>query len=197
MENEYEKYLNRLNQLIYQEVVPKTAIFDYFTSHLYRLDDKPYEKEPLVWFIQTALYSDITFSIFRLFDRNSDRNIFHFLDYTERHLSRIKWKTPLSQANINEQQAALAAISSHIELLRKRRNKFFGHYSKKFFYEPDKVNDDYPFSNEDAITLVRVLQRIVSAHMHAFHGHASISIEAFLYVAAEKLYQAMLRNRIN
>ncbi|HEU0143517.1 MAG TPA: hypothetical protein VFQ47_01910 [Nitrososphaera sp.] len=193
---EYERYLNRLDQLIYQEVVPKTAIFDYFTRHLYRLDDKPYEKEPLVWFIQTALYSDITFSIFRLFDRNSDRNIFHFLDYTEKHLSSIQWITPLNRTKINEQRAELAAVSTQIELLRKRRNKFFGHYNKKFFYEPDKVNDDFPFSNEDAITLVRVLQRVISAHMHAFHGHASISIEGFLYVAAEKLYEAIRRSHI-
>lgn len=194
---EYEMYLDRLHQLIYMEVVPKTAIFDYFTRHIYRLDDKPYEKEPLIWFIQTALYSDITFSIFRLFDKNSDRNIFHFLEYTEKHLSSIQWKTPLDQSKITEQRVALTAVSAQIDLLRKRRNKFFGHYSKKFFYDPNKVNDDFPFSNDDAISLVRVLQRIISAHIHAFHGHGPLSLEGFLYVAAEKLCEAMLNNRID
>ncbi len=78
--------------------------------------------------------------------------------------------------------------------MRKRRNKFFGHYTEKFFYEPEKINDDFPFSNEDAMTLVRVLQKIVSAHMRAFHGNVSISMEGFVYVAAEKLYEAIRRN---
>jgi hypothetical protein len=195
MENEYEKYLDRLNHLIYSELVPKTAVFDYFTEHLYKVDENPYEVEPMLWFIQSALYSDITFSIFRLFDKNGDRNIFHFLNYTEQHLHSIAWKTPLSLTEINEQRAALSAVTTQIENLRKRRNKFFGHYDKKFFYEPQKIDDDFPFSNEDAKILVRVLQRIISGHMRAFHGRGSLSLEGFIYVAAEKLYEAMRKNQ--
>lgn len=197
MENEYQKYLDRLDHLIYVEVVPKTALFDYFTKHLYKVDANPYEVEPMIWFIQSALYSDITFSIFRLFDKKGDRNIFHFLNYTEQHLHSITWKKPLSLIEINEQRAALSAATTQFENLRKRRNKFFGHYDKKFFYEPDKINDDFPFSNEDAITLVRVLQRIISDHNRAFHGRASLSLEGSIYVAAEKLYEAIRKNRLS
>lgn len=187
---EYEQYLNRLDGIIYQEVVPKTAVFDYFTSHLYAYDSEPYQVEPLIFFLQSAFYSDITFSIFRLFDKSSDRNIYHFLNHTEQHLSSIRWKTPLDLTQINQQRHALVQVSDQVENLRKRRNKFFGHYDKKFFYEPEKMNDDFPFSNEDAKTLVRVLQGIISEHNHAFHGRGSISMDNFVYLAAEKLYDA-------
>jgi hypothetical protein len=40
-----------------------------------------------------------------------------------------------------------------VENLRKRRNretKYFRHYDKRYFYEPDGINIDFTFSNEDA-----------------------------------------------
>jgi hypothetical protein len=53
------------------EVVPRTAIFDYFTSRIYKRDEQPADVEPLLWYLQSAFYSDLTFSIYRLFDKKS------------------------------------------------------------------------------------------------------------------------------
>lgn len=189
--NEYRAYLERLDQLVSMEVVPKTAIFDYFTSHIYRYDTRPADIEPLVWYIQSAFYSDLTFSIFRLFDKNSDRNIYHFLEHTTAHHSAIEWKTRLTVDELAKQQDLLVSVAPVIENLRKRRNKFFGHYDKRYFYEPDGINIDFPFSNEDAKALVRVLQTILADHKRALTGAASISIDGFAYAAAEKLYEKL------
>jgi len=173
------------------EVVPKTAIFDYFTEHIDKYGDDPNKVEPLIWYIQTAFYSDITFSIFRLFDKGGDRNIYHFTECAKAQLSSIAWKTPLTAADIANHESELNTVAPIVENLRKRRNKFFGHYDKKFFYDPDKINVDYPFSNEDAKTLVRVLQSIIADHKRAFTGSVSMSVDGFVYAAAENMYEKL------
>jgi hypothetical protein len=103
----------------------------------------------------------------------------------------IEWKSPLRIEDLAKQHDRLARVAPLIENLRKRRNKYFGHYDKRYFYEPDEINVDFPFSNEDAKSLVKVLQRILADHKRALTGAASISIEGFVYVAAEKLYEKL------
>lgn len=191
---EYQKYLERLDQIVSMEVVPKVAIFDYFTVHAKNVGEIPDEVEPLQWYLRSALYSDVTFSIFKLFDKVGDRHIYDFLSYARKNLSKISWKSPLTSADIDRQEEALQGIEGAIENLKKRRNKFFGHYDKKYFYEPDSINTSFPFSNDDAKTLVRVLQTIVADHKRALTGSSSISIDGFIYAAAEKLYKKLGRS---
>ncbi len=195
MSAEYERYLERLNKILYLELVPKTAVFDYFTEHVYARDRDANSAEPLMWFIQSGLYSDVTFSLFRLIDRGGDRNIYHFLDHAEQSLSSIHWKTPLTLADISKHRSSLDAIKPQIENLKKRRNKVFGHYDKAFFYEPDSINAAFPFSNDDAKTLVRTLQGILSAHALALNGTATVSVEGFFYLAAERLFEKLRAHR--
>lgn len=189
--SEYKEYLVRLDQLVSREVVPKTAIFDYFTEHIDKYGDDLIKVEPLIWYIQSAFYYDITFSIFRLFDKGADRNIYHFTEQAKAQLSSIAWKTPLTAADIANHESKLSNVAPIVENLRKRRNKFFAHYDKKFFFDPDKINVDFPFSNEDAKALVRVLQSIIGDHKRAFDGSISISVDGFVYAAAENMYEKL------
>ena len=191
---EYHKYLERLDQLVSFEVVPKVAIFDYFTVHAKNAGEIPDEVEPLQWYLTSALYSDVTFSIFKLFDKVGDRHIYHFLSYARNNLAAIAWKSPLTHSDIDRHEQNLKDVSELINNLRKRRNKFFGHYDKDYFYEPDLINASFPFSNDDAKALVRVLQIIVADHKRALTGRSSISIDGFVYVAAEKLYKKLGRS---
>ncbi|WP_116812404.1 hypothetical protein [Steroidobacter cummioxidans] len=191
---EYYRYLERLDQLVSFEVVPKLAIFDYFTVHAKKAGEIPDEVEPLQWYLISALYSDITFSIFRLFDTGGGRNIYHFLSHARDNLESIAWTEPLTPADIDRHDKILEDVFGAKENLRKRRNKFFGHYDKDYFYEPDLINESFPFSNDDAKALVRALQTIISDHKRALTGTGSISIDGFVYVAAEKLYKKLGRS---
>jgi AbiU2 len=195
MSAEYQRYLQRLSNFVYSEVVPKLAVFDYFTAYAYRVEVDPQAKEPLLGLIQSGLHFDITFSIQRLFDTNGDRNIFGFLSHAADNIHCIPWKTPLTLTDINSQRAALKTVMPERERLRKRRNKVFGHYDDECFFNPEQVDALFPFSNEDAKTLVRTLQRILSAHTHALTGTGNISMEGVFYVGAERLFARMLRDR--
>jgi hypothetical protein len=96
MSTEYKRYLDRLNHIVFVEVVPKMAVFDYFTAHAPPVDNE--STETLLWFIRSGLHSDITFSLFRLIDEHGGRNIYDFLKYTNKYFRTIPWKTPLTQA---------------------------------------------------------------------------------------------------
>lgn len=191
---EYHRYLERLDQLVYHEVVPKLAIFDYFTTHAKVVGEIPDEVEPLQWYLRSALYSDVTFSIFRLYDRRGHRNIYHFLQHARKCLKSISWVNPLTPEDIDRHEKKLEDVAGLVENLKERRNKFFGHYDKDYFYEPDLINTSFPFSNDDAKALVRALQVIVSDHNRALTGRSSISIDGFAYVAAERLYKKLGRS---
>lgn len=188
----YEKYLERMNHLVFSELVPKAAIFDYFTRHATETEDALEENEPLIWYVRSGLHYDVTFSLYRLYDNNSDRNIYHFIDFAEQQASSIPWKTSLTSTDFTFQRSLLATVEQQKERLRKRRNKFFAHYDKKYFYEPDNITNDFPFSNSDAIEMIRVLQQIVGKHSFALHASAMISMEHVFYVAAEKLYKRIV-----
>lgn len=190
---EYQKYLERLDDIISMEVVPKVAIFDYFTVHAKGAGEIPDEVEPLQWYLRSAFYSDVTFSIFKLFDKVGDRHIYHFLSCARKNLEIIAWKAPLTNADLDRHEEALALVADVVDNLRKRRNKFFGHYDKSYFYEPDLIDTSFPFSNDDAKALVRVLQTIVADHKRALTGSSRISIDGFIYAAAEKLYKKLGR----
>jgi hypothetical protein len=192
---EYKKYLTRLCHLISVELVPKTAVFDYFTERIYKIEPKLDDLEPLMWYVQSGFHYDITFSLYRLFDKKADRNIFHFIDFTEKNLENIFWaREPLTENNIQEQRRLLESVHAITERLRKRRNKFFAHYDKDYFDKPEQIDVDFPFTNEDAKQLVRILQKIINQHTHAFSSSGILSLEGFVYVAAAKLFNA-IRNK--
>lgn len=191
---EYDRYLDRLADLVQSELVPKVAVFDYFTRHIYKTEAEPCKVEPMIWFLQSGLHYDVTLSLSRLFDEtNSDYNIVHFINFAESHRDAIAWNRP---ADVNDdffskQRGALATVEPLVAKLRRRRNKFFAHYDGKYFFDPATLDRDYPLTNEDAIELVRVLQGVVSAHSFAFRSGGVLSMEGAFYAAAERLFNQM------
>lgn len=194
---EYVTYLERLNHLIYVELVPKVAMLDYFSVHARKYEPPPEEVEPLLWFITSGVYYDVTLSLYRLFDNNnSDRNIHHFINVTSNELRIIPWKSPPSKSDVAKHRLDIESKRVLIDRLTSRRNKFFAHYDKKYFYDPNLISDDFPFSIEDAKELTRILQRIISFYHGALHGNWPLSLEGFVYVGAERIYDAMRESHL-
>jgi hypothetical protein len=94
---------------VYTELVPKLALVDFFTAHAYKREPDLTSKEPLIWYIQSGLLSDITFSLHRLVDCGGNskgqptRSIRHFLSYTKENIAAIEWKKPLTLPDIYRQ----------------------------------------------------------------------------------------------
>lgn len=190
--HEYQRYLRRLTDLIYSELVPKVAMLDYFSVHAHEFSPPPNEVEPLLWFIDSGLYYDTTFSLYRLVHpAQSDRNIIHFLRITKDEYKRIEWSEPFKRNVIVQHLSEWEEKSEIVDRLVMRRNKFFAHYDKEYFYEPDRLSNEVPFSIEEAKDLTRLLQKTISFyHAHIF-GSWPISMEGFVYAGAYRLYELM------
>jgi hypothetical protein len=59
------------------------------------------------------------------------------------------------------------------------------------FYDLDVSLKDFPFSIEDAKDLTRLLQRTVGFFCGHVFGPRPISMDGFVYAAAESLYETM------
>ncbi|HEU0135434.1 MAG TPA: hypothetical protein VFR28_11475, partial [Allosphingosinicella sp.] len=120
-----------------------------------------------------------------------DRNIRHFLNVSRQTFKRLEWKEPVDKRAIDGFIAQWDSKSEVIERLSARRNKFFAHYDKEHFYEPDTSLALIPFGLEDAKDLTRLLQQTLGFFSGALLGPRPLSMEGFVYGAAERLYETM------
>ena len=61
--------------------------------------------------------------------------------------------------------------------------------------DPTLMDETNPFSNDDAIAIVRVVQKIVAHYCKALFGSTPISMEVFVTGAAEKLYEPLRQKK--
>jgi AbiU2 len=189
--SEYERYLFRLHHLIYAELAQKVATLDYFSVHAVKLDPNPGKVELALPVIISGLLYDVTFSLFRLVDkRNSDRNIHHFLNVTEQVQKDIPWREPFGPQQIKNHRTLIEESSARIDRLIKRRNKFFAHYDKAYFYDEEALDRAVPFDIEDAKHLTEILTDIVLFYCAAFNGRRYVRNWQFVvYTNARRLYE--------
>lgn len=193
-DEEYGRYLNRLANLVYSELVPKVAMLDFFTEHVSEFKTPPEEVEPLLWFVRSGLQYDVTFSLYRLvYNRQSDRNIIHFLKVTDGSFDQIKWVETFEKSAIAEHLSDWEARDELVSRLVKRRNKFFAHYDEEFFYDPDILTEVYPFSMEDTKTLTRQLQNTIHFYCRRHSGSMPISMEGFVHGATYRLFENLIK----
>ncbi|MDR9759428.1 hypothetical protein RJJ37_07245 [Rhizobium redzepovicii] len=193
--DEYQEYLLRLTHLVYTELVPKVAMLDYFSVHANEFSPPPNEVEPLLWFVNSGLFYDTTFSLYRLVHPiQSDRNVIHFLRITKDNYKRIEWTKQFKRGVIIEHLSEWEGQSEIIDRLVKRRNKFFAHYDKEYFYEPDGLTDEVPFTIDEAKDLTRLLQKTVGFYHQHVYGSTPISMEGFVYAGAYRMYELMRNN---
>lgn len=191
-EHEYCAYLKRLYNLVYVELAQKVAAMEFFVRNgeLVRRDMAAGLIEPVLPAIISGLHYDVTFSLYRLFDkRNSDRNIFDFLNKTEQIHDQLSWKSPFPKDNIKSHRLLLDELADPIERLAKRRNKFFAHYDRRYFDDRTLLDIDFPFGVDDACTLLDALVEIVLFYGSAYDGiHSVRNWQIVVYSSTERLY---------
>jgi hypothetical protein len=191
-EHEYSAYLNRLYSLVYVELAQKVAAMEFFVrnSDLVKRDMAAGLIEPVLPAIISGLHYDVTFSLYRLFDkRNSARNIFDFLNKTDHIYDDISWKLPFPKDKITSHRLLLDGLSDPIGRLAKRRNKFFAHYDGRYFDDRTLLDTDFPFGVDDACTLLDALVEIVLFYGSAYDGiHSVRNWQIVVYSSTERLY---------
>lgn len=195
----YKSSLSRYKEIVSTVLVPKVALYDFFSRKLSVEEGAILQKAPLLFYMVEALYLDIVLTFTKLLDgKRSERNLLRFIDYCESNRTKIQWKDkplPLDVLRVN--RAELRKHENTIENLKIHRDKYFAHSDKDYFLEPEKLNSDFPVSRENIIELLRSIQRLLSAHSHGLNGTGSISMDSFIYVAAEQFLEKLVLNKNN
>jgi hypothetical protein len=192
---EYSQYLKQLQYVVYDQLLPQVVMIRTIAKQARDFDVTTIEVEPLLHHIFTGLTHEIVLLLARLFDKkNSDYNIYHFIEYARTNLAVIEWKDPVAISNesLKEQLHLIAAHETTIEMLRKQRNKYYAHYDKKYFFSPEALETDYPFSVDDAVSLMVLLQTVIAKHSLALWLSCRICMDHACEMAAYRLFSTLL-----
>ena len=192
---EYNKYLRQLQHIVYDQLLPQLVMMKTISKQASDFGVTIIEVEPLLHYVFAGLTHEIVLLIFRLFDeKNSDYNILHFIKYTKENVSVIKWKdtTAMSVASLDKQLEQIASHKTRITMLSKQRNKHYAHYDKKYFFSPEALERDYPFSVNDAAELIILLQKIIGEHSYALNHSCRVCMDRVFEMAAYRLFSMLL-----
>lgn len=194
----YELCLDGYQHIVFDDLVPKTALYFEIHKKFQEEGDIFLNAAPLFAYFMQSLELDIFLSIAKLLDDNrSDRNILKFISYCETNRKKIKWKDgEIPQKIINKHRGEIELRQDFIDKIVTRRDKFLAHNDKEFFLDRQKLDEEYPISASEVVDLIRCFQRILGDHSRGFNGRARISMDGFVTAAAYKLIDQMMQNSV-
>ena len=195
---EYRQYLAQLQHVVYDQLLPQVVMIKTIAKQARDFNVTIIEVEPLLHYVFSGLTHEIVLLLARLFDKkHSDYNIYHFIEYARANITAIEWKDPtaISVVSLGAQLATIAAHETTIEMLRKQRNKHYGHYDKKYFFTPEALEKDYPFSVGDATELIALLQAVIGEHSFALTHSCRVCMDHIYEAGAYRLFSTVMETQ--
>ncbi len=183
----YEKFLSRIEHMIYHGATLKLATFKYFDEQLVQDFNSSVKAFPLLPLIRDSLQIDCVMTLSKLVEgTRSDKTIQKFINYTEANHKHIRWKKSITHKDISQQRQLLQNIQDQIDNLLTQRDKYFAHADKEYFFEPGKLSADYPSAYSEMVLILSTVQKIISEHSEWVNGSMKIDMSGFAYAHAEK-----------
>ena len=183
----YERFLKRMAEITSGSIVPKAAMYDYFTRAFSEDGEGTRRDTPLLYYLIESLETDLLLGLAKLIERKGQSSLQKLINTAEGNRTRIQWKEPMPPALLASHKEALDAKTATIDAITGQRNKYYAHADRTYFFDPDTRHIDYPITNRDIIELVRTFQNIVADHMRHFDGHAPVSVDHFFSMAADQM----------
>lgn len=190
----YESLLNGFQQIVFDDLVPKLALYHSLNKKYQENNDVFIDKAGIFAYVIQSLEVDTLLIMAELLDgKRSDRNIIKFIDFSESNRLTIKWKDgSIPTEQIKKQRELIAENQATIERITVRRDKFLAHSDKKYYLNREKLDEDYPVSIEDLINLTRCFQKILSEHSFGLKNGGRVSYEDFFYIAVDNLLNKIM-----
>lgn len=133
-----------------------------------------------------ALVSGIILWVGKLLNKKEERGIFNFLTFIEQNIdlftieqlkTRVKkpnaqWileKEQITLERINEDRKIIQELSS-LQSFKIRRNKFYAHFDKKYFMNPEGLAEDAPLTWGDLQKVTDVISEIFNRYSASYDG---------------------------
>lgn len=134
-----------------------------------------------------ALFSVIVLWVHKMFDEKSERGLANFLIFCEcnreifelKELQRRKnypdghWmlnnRKPVTIETINEDRERIRELES-LPSFKLRRDKFYAHFDKKYFFDRKKLAQEAPLKWSDLTQIVEALKDIINGYSGDYDG---------------------------
>lgn len=189
---DYVRFLKRIAALNSAYIVPKAAMYGYFTDALGADTDSARRDAPLLCYLVESLEVDLLMGLAKLTERNADRSIYKLLNTAESHRARIKWREPMSAETLMKHKAALTAHRATLDAIKAQRDQYYAHGDARYFFNPEARHDDHPVTYQDIVALIRTLQQIIGDHMYHLEGSMHVSMDAFFRTASAQMLDALI-----
>ncbi len=83
-----------------------------------------------------------------------------------------------------------------IKLILARRDKYFAHLDKEYFYDPSKIFSDYPLAEGDVLALIRCIMDIFQEHEQGLHpDRFSFNLAEVLSISVDNMVRNLRAGR--
>lgn len=202
IQKKYETWLGGFARLIHGNtpagLAAKLATYTELIRQSEIYGDDLWRIEPLLPTLIQALEIDLHFALAKLLEAagRSDRSMFAFLKFCRNNQSLITWRSgSLSDHALEKQQNDLAAHTTTIDTLMKRRDKFFAHMDKAYFLEPARIYADFPLEASDVIAVANTMISIVASHERRLTGAASFHMGEFYTISVDNMVRNLRTGR--
>ncbi|MCF7364553.1 hypothetical protein L3V31_21190 [Vibrio sp. J1-1] len=185
---QYESYISTYSDLIYSKVALKLGVYQ---AHVEALEREPYDMNranPLMPLMVESIQIDCVMTVSKLIEHGrGDRTFQKFLAFVERNMKAISKVYPeIEMSLVNEQRQALKEVESQVSSILTQRDKYFAHADKKYFFDQNKITDDFPETYNELIQILRALQRIVGKHQQLMTGAHPMCMAEFAYAFSDR-----------
>ncbi|WP_026904005.1 hypothetical protein [Pedobacter glucosidilyticus] len=194
----YEDYLEAFESIIYDNLAIKLAAFKGFKECLDSDFKTASTNLPLLYFIINSMHVDTVMTICKLIENNrGEGTIQNFLNFISSNQKIIQKKYKDCGVNVvNDNKVDLESLNEKIIIIIKQRDKYFAHADKEYFLNPNKISIDFPNTYDDISDILRVLQKIISAHIFIVSKRKRACIADFFYLNTFKIIN-LLNNKNN
>jgi hypothetical protein len=137
--------------------------------------------------VESALFSAVILWIDKLLDESGERGIFNFLalvEHNQKWLSAAELKrrkgypddhwmlrdrTKITAKTVEADRDRIRGLNG-LASIRLRRDKFHGHFDKKYFFERSKISEDAPILRTDLEQAVQAMGSIINGYSADFDG---------------------------
>lgn len=185
----YEKFLSRIEHMVYNAAALKLATFKYFDEQLAQNYIGTVKAFPLLPLLRDSLQIDCVMTLSKLLeDDRGDKTLQKFINYTATNRKSIKWSNnkDVAYEDITKQLELLEQINIEIKNLLTQRDKYFAHADNAYFFDPGKLSDDYPSAYNEMNLILSTIQGVISEHSCWFRGSMIASMSGYAYAHAER-----------
>jgi len=194
----YERYVEKLEDIVYNTIAVKLATFKGFDEMLKQDNETMFNTFPLLGLVTESLQVDNVITICKLLEVNPDgKTLIRFVNFTKVNYTTLKKRYPkLTKQTIEQDLYDFASLEQTANRIKTQRDKYYAHSDNEYFFVPEKITHDFPNTYNDLSNILTTFQRIISRHSLIIKGNSRVCISDFVYVNSYQTLEILKKAKV-